>query len=326
MSAASSSNTGTSTSNPPTGTGASAQAEIDRSFATTRRAAKPDPGGAPQIPQSWRSGGLRTRGWGKERGDDRPLISVIIPVFRGAETLEACLQSVQRQRYDSLELLVMDGGSDDRTVEILKAHDGGIDLWISAPDEGVYDAMNRGVDLARGDWLYFLGSDDILVDCLHRLAPHLQNPRTIYHGDVYKPLSNVVQGGALRPEQMAGRNLCHQGIFYPRAVFAKRRYDPRYRLYADWALNISCWADPALETRYLPLLIAVFAETGLTSVGEMERDSVFLAEKEALVERHLGDRLRRQRRRRGARRRLVGALDALGLGPLLRRWLGREES
>jgi glycosyltransferase involved in cell wall biosynthesis len=101
----------------------------------------------------------------------RPLISIVTAVLNGARTLENAIASVQRQKFRDFEYIVMDGGSADATIEILKRWDHSITTWRSAPDSGIYAAWNKALGLARGEWIAFLGADDIYCDdALERYA------------------------------------------------------------------------------------------------------------------------------------------------------------
>lgn len=109
-------------------------------------------------------GGKRVNGLASGRGDQPPRVSVITAVYNGSKTIEATIQSVLSQTYDGLEYLVIDGGSTDGTVDIIRKYEREIDLWVSEPDKGVYDAMNKGIGLSRGSWLSFLNANDIFCE------------------------------------------------------------------------------------------------------------------------------------------------------------------
>ena len=94
----------------------------------------------------------------------KPLVSVITVVRNAAATITATLDSVRAQRQVDIEHVIVDGTSSDGTLDILKAHQHDQLRWISEPDQGIYDAMNKGIDLAKGEWLLFLGADDVLAD------------------------------------------------------------------------------------------------------------------------------------------------------------------
>lgn len=89
-----------------------------------------------------------------------PLVTIIVAVFNAEQTLQQCLDSVANQTYKNTQLVVIDGGSNDKTVEILEKNKQKIDYYVSEPDRGIYHAWNKGLTKARGEWICFLGSDD----------------------------------------------------------------------------------------------------------------------------------------------------------------------
>ena len=93
----------------------------------------------------------------------KPLISVITVVFNGASTLEHTIQSVLEQTYDNVEHIIIDGGSTDGTLDIVRKYEDRIDYWLSEKDAGIYDGMNKGFSLARGKYVGTLNSDDYLA-------------------------------------------------------------------------------------------------------------------------------------------------------------------
>ncbi len=97
---------------------------------------------------------------------DTPLITIIIAVFNGAKTLQQCIDSVAQQTYPNKELIVIDGGSGDGTLDLLKENQEHISYWISEPDQGIYNAWNKGLAQTNGDWICFLGADDYFWDPL----------------------------------------------------------------------------------------------------------------------------------------------------------------
>ena len=98
-------------------------------------------------------GGLRTKGRVKGTGHNRPMISVITVVLNGERYLEETILSVINQTYKYLEYIIIDGGSTDKTVEIIKKYENQIDYWISQKDNGIGEAFNKGVRLAKGDYI-----------------------------------------------------------------------------------------------------------------------------------------------------------------------------
>ena len=104
-----------------------------------------------------------------------PLISVVIAVYNGKATLQQCLDSVTQQTYAHIELILIDGGSLDGTLDLIHANAQRITYWISEPDRGIYNAWNKALAQAKGDWICFLGADDYLWDTqvLARMAEQL---------------------------------------------------------------------------------------------------------------------------------------------------------
>jgi cellulose synthase/poly-beta-1,6-N-acetylglucosamine synthase-like glycosyltransferase len=105
-------------------------------------------------------GGLRTQGYFKQSLPDKPLITIITSTYNAAEYLPRTIKSVREQTYTNIEWIIVDGNSKDNTVELIRQNEDVIDYWVSEPDSGIYDAWNKGVSLANGDWIAFLGAGD----------------------------------------------------------------------------------------------------------------------------------------------------------------------
>lgn len=107
-------------------------------------------------------GGLRLQGVSKTSETGKPLITVITVVFNGVTTMEKAIQSVLGQTYGNVEYIIVDGSSSDGTLGIIKKYEHTIDYWVSEPDGGIYDAFNKAIGLASGDYYVVVGSDDEL--------------------------------------------------------------------------------------------------------------------------------------------------------------------
>jgi len=105
-------------------------------------------------------GGLRTRNIFKKTEINKPLITVITVVLNNEKYLEECILSLHNQKYENYEHIIIDGGSSDDTINIIKKYENKIDYWCSGKDKGIYDAFNKGMQLAKGDYIGFLNSDD----------------------------------------------------------------------------------------------------------------------------------------------------------------------
>lgn len=204
-----------------------------------------------------------------------PMFSIIVPTFNVGATLGACLESIVGQNCTDFEVVLVDGESGDETLDIAKsfASKFGTRLVIrSEPDQGPYDAMNRGVGIAKGGWLLFLGADDVLyeADTLQRVAAFIgdNEPSDLVYGDVVMRSTETRHAGSFDLDRLLFEtNMCHQAIFYRRELFAGiGPYNLRYRIWADWDFNIRCFSNPALIARYMDIVVARYNDlTGISS-------------------------------------------------------------
>lgn len=212
-----------------------------------------------------------------------PMFSIIVPTFNAAATLSACIDGLIGQTCTDFELVLVDGDSTDGTRDVAESFAAGLgDRLVihSGPDDGPYDAMNRGVSLATGDWVLFLGADDTLreADTLALVAAFIGDHEhsDIVYGDVMRRSTNTRHAGEFDLDRLLFEtNICHQAIFYRRALFAGiGPYNLRYRVWADWDFNIRCFSNPALVTRYMDIVVANYNDlTGLS--GKTGTDTEF---------------------------------------------------
>ncbi len=170
-------------------------------------------------------------------------MSVIVATLNSAGTLGACIDSVSAQEGVSVELLVIDGGSSDGTVQILEANDASIAYWVSEPDRGVYHAWNKALERATGRWVCFLGADDrlagsgtlrTLVDLGDRTDVDLICSRVRYRASE-KTGSSVV--GQPWDWSKMTRFMCvaHPGLLHRRSLFNRfGRFSEEYRIAGDY--------------------------------------------------------------------------------------------
>lgn len=202
------------------------------------------------------------------------LISVIIPTYNSEHCIGRCLESLGEQTFDGYEIVVVDGGSSDGTSRVVEEYirHGLPIIWSSEKDRGVYDAMNKGVAAARGEWLLFLGSDDTLYapDVLAKVAGHLSPDYDFVYGNVFSASASswaeagVVYDGRFDEEKILERNICHQAIFYSRRLFFRHGgYDLSYRVLADWEFNLRIFR--AAKKKFVDLIIASFEGGGMST-------------------------------------------------------------
>ncbi len=172
-------------------------------------------------------------------------ISIITVCYNAGAAIERTIQSVLRQNYPAIEYIVVDGASTDQTLDVIKKFGTKIDKVISEKDQGIYDAMNKGLAISTGDLVYFLNADDTLIDedVLSGIARvFLGDPsKTLIYGRVKQ--SNVSGPVELFNGQFAIRTLddflqktiCHQAVFAHRSLFSKiGNFDCQYKYAADY--------------------------------------------------------------------------------------------
>jgi glycosyltransferase involved in cell wall biosynthesis len=225
-----------------------------------------------------KTGVVRFQGQCNTTSSGAPLITVITAVLNGENTLERTIQSVIGQDYKNIEYIIIDGGSADGTLDIVKKYEHAIDYWISENDGGIYDAMNKGLEASSGEWIYFLGSDDCLVahNVLNTIAQKLfsvPDNYNIVYGDVaivnFKKeiLLRIGEPWTPKMERRFRQKMCicHQGIFHRRELFAKNGlYDKSYKISGDYELLLR---ELKINKPYYigPQIIANVQEGGVSS-------------------------------------------------------------
>jgi len=215
------------------------------------------------------------------------LFSIVIPTFNCGRKLAATLESVLSQPKELYEIVVVDGGSAEETLGVVEEYSQSL-RFVSEPDRGVYDALNKGVAMSSGRHLLFLGAGDLLKEgVLERVAEILPAGEPSFaYGDAYLVRHNVRQSGTFGRKDFMTRNLCQQAIFYERTIFdLLGGFDLRYKVYADWAFNMKCFADPRVRKLYLGLLVAAFEGWG---ISDSQEDLAFERDLPGLIRKYVG--------------------------------------
>lgn len=215
-----------------------------------------------------------------------PILTIIIPTYNSGATLEVALKSILKQTFKDIEILIIDGLSIDNTLEIVenyKLEFSNINV-ISEKDKGIYDAMNKGIIKAKGEWIYFMGSDDSLYEptTIEQFlnSAELKNNDFVY-GDVYSTRFNGRYDGLFSYSKLINQNICHQAIFFKKSVFTKiGKFDLKYKSHADWDHNIRCFYSSKISNGYLNQIIANYADGGYSS---LQFDEVFKKDKNFLL-------------------------------------------
>jgi len=161
-----------------------------------------------------------------------PLVSIITVTYNVVDCIENTVLSIIDKKFNDFEYIIVDGNSTDGTVNLLKKHQDKISLWISEPDKGIYDAMNKGIQLAKGKYICFINSGDLLFEIPYKSiinsdADLLVFPVQLSNNDVLIPKNNY----SLRIRN----TLPHQGCFYKKDK--DLRFDTDFKVFSDFCLN-----------------------------------------------------------------------------------------
>lgn len=173
------------------------------------------------------------------------LVSIIIPVYNAERTLQRALDSAIEQTYSHKEIIVIDGASTDESTLIIEANRAHIAYSVSEKDSGVYSAINKGIDKAKGDWIYILGADDFLADktVLENVIQNISPENELVFGNVKNenvrhrlvPALHISEFGKL----LYWKNSLHQqSVFYHRSLFSDFRFDEKLKVLADYDFHL----------------------------------------------------------------------------------------
>lgn len=201
-------------------------------------------------------------------------LSIICPSYNSSDCIRDLIDSVLTQTCDNYELIVVDGGSKDGTVEILKEYGNKV-KWISEKDHGIYDAMNKGINMATGEWLYFIGTDDSLYNenVINDIQSLLDNRCDVLMCQIYSP--SIGFSKSIMTSKIRWKNIInHQGAIYHKKVFEKYRYSLEYKISSDYELNLYVW-NQGCRITYSDV---VFANHPFTGVSAQANFSSYLEE------------------------------------------------
>lgn len=218
-----------------------------------------------------------------------PKISIITPTYNAENLIEACLLNVAAQSYEKREHLIIDNESTDSTPDIVRnlAKQHPHIRLVSGKDKGIYDALNKGIGLSSGEWVYILGSDDAFYDN-HVLEDIFAGQETgrydIIYGNVKWGKENRTYDGEFSKLKFMEKNICQQAIFYSSTLFSRfGKFEARYRLLADWVFNMQWFCREDVKQLYIDRIIAIYNPYGLSSQAD---DTEFLKNRASLIEQY----------------------------------------
>ena len=202
-----------------------------------------------------------------------PLISIITVVYNGAKTLDQTIQSVLNQTYKNIEYIIIDGGSKDGTLDIIKSYENQISLWVSEPDKGLYDAMNKGIKLANGELIGMINSDDWYERNAVELIveSYLQNPvKQIFHGDRFDVFENETRKvRKFHPSRFKfiyyGMTYNHPSMFIHRDIYANELYNIKLKALSDYEFVLKQFLKKETIFHYIPKTYVNYRLDGISA-------------------------------------------------------------
>ncbi|MGB9940434.1 glycosyltransferase family 2 protein [Methanosarcina sp.] len=202
-----------------------------------------------------------------------PKVSVITVCYNAEEFIENAINSVLEQTYKNLEYIVIDGASTDSTVAIVNKYKDKINYFLSEPDNGMYEAMNKGIKASSGEIFYFLNSDDVFHDKYVvansvKLLQEDMNVELIYGAVIIinpdtKASFLQAYGDVTRPFFIKSA-ICQQAIFYRKSLFDKvGLFDEKYKIVGDYEFNLRAFYKYDIKKKYVPQVMAIFRDGGI---------------------------------------------------------------
>ncbi len=204
-----------------------------------------------------------------------PLLSIITAVYNGSLYLEKTINSVLNQSYQEIEYIIIDGGSTDGTIDIIKKYADRITFWISEPDKGIFDAMNKGIHYSNGEYIAFMNAGDYYeLNACEKMAKYMQqkpdigvlygNTNLIITSFKNKYTRNIYPSSVIDDKILITPLFCHQSSFVKKALFNKLGYFENVKIAGDW-LHFVLLYNNSVKFLYVDEIIANYLEGGAST-------------------------------------------------------------
>lgn len=206
-------------------------------------------------------------------------LSIVTINYNNSTGLKKTVESVVNQYCSELEFIVIDGGSQDGSKDIIELHQSKINYWVSEKDKGIYHAMNKGIRASSGEYILFLNSGDVLLDdteTLNKVVLNL-NQKALYYAPIFLSQNGVIKNRADYPENIDEKfvftnTICQQAVIYHASLFCNNLFDEKLKYISDWKMHFSLFKRK-IEFIHLNIPFAIYDLDGLTSKGETKYTS-----------------------------------------------------
>ena len=202
------------------------------------------------------------------QNDVNPLVTIVTVVFNAEQYLEQTIQSIMNQTYNNIEYIIIDGGSTDGTINIIKRYEDNIDYWTSEKDHGVYDAMNKGIKLAKGKWINFMNAGDSFYSdtTVSDIFKEPYNNIDIIYGDRQVIFANS-KTKIVRAQELnliwKGKPMCHQSCFISASYHKKNKFTLKYDICDDFEFIYNAYQRKATFL-YVNIVVVKYLAGGLS--------------------------------------------------------------
>lgn len=194
-------------------------------------------------------------------------VTVVTVCRNAARMLKPTIESVLCQSYNHLEYIIIDGGSTDGSLELIKSYKAAINYWISEPDNGIYDAMNKAISRATGKWIIFLNAGDTFANSsvIERVFRYDHTDVDVIYGDCIKIINGKTTIIPPHIQRNSHRmNFSHQCVFTRTLLLKKTPFDTHYRLSADFK-SFKLIGLEGGTFKYIPIAISCFDTNGISN-------------------------------------------------------------
>lgn len=219
-------------------------------------------------------------------------ISVITVCYNAVDVIEKTIQSVLSQNYDNLEYIIIDGGSTDGTVDIIKRYSESIDYWHSKPDKGIYDAMNKGIQVATGDFLNFMNAGDKFSDkdTITQVASYCDKNLIAIYGacrKIYISGKSSIEKPRALNKLLTDMPFCHQSVFINVKYHKSHLFNISFRYSADYDFFYHAWKNGCLFKKIECVIADYRFGDGMSMMNFqdtiLERENSWTGEKNTLL-------------------------------------------
>lgn len=220
-------------------------------------------------------------------------LSIITINFNNKEGLQKTISSVTPQTFRDYEWIIIDGGSTDGSQVLIEQISNHLAYWVCEPDKGIYNAMNKGIRMAKGEWLLFLNSGDWLCEntTLEKVFAQESSTADVMYGDKmqWTPDKSFLLSfpERLSLDYLVRYSICHQATFFRKELFIQEQYEETYSIASDWAFDIKLMLQ-GKRFEHIPVTVCYYDNTGISALGSEKQQQ----EKKDIIEKYIPYNLR----------------------------------